>query len=385
MPKSRSCGGPAPVGIGVGRQSGAHIGSGGEPVGVVERCKLGQGQGVDGPLPVRRPVDGAVVAHHQMSVGGGVHVELDARGPELEGPTDGEERRRRRLPGPALVGVGDDAAPEPRIGGAGATAATVASRRMLDHILVDVISQTRRALEDALLQRQAVEERFQVDVFLGDVSWETSYSLPGEEKPPRVRADVSVDWPTWSQSAYRSWSIGEPPEDLPEVVVEITLRLQRLRPCPTSTIVLACLARGEPPHRHRHPGPGRPRGRAGARAGRARPPLRRGDLLPGHHPPGRGGPGGRLHAGRRRPASWPGGWPRCSSAWATSTSSICHPRRRRQRRGPLSRATAARSEEAGVAQPAVAGRPGAGPRSGRSPRRRRARPAGRSSRGRSRG
>ena len=45
------------------------------------------------------------------------------------------------------------------------------------------------ALEDALLQRQAVEERFQVDVFLGDVSWETSYSLPGEEKPPRVRAD----------------------------------------------------------------------------------------------------------------------------------------------------------------------------------------------------
>jgi hypothetical protein len=112
---------------------------------------------------------------------------------------------------------------------------------MLDHILVDVISQTRHALEDALLQRQAVEERFQVDVFLGDVSWETSYSLPGEEKPPRVRADISVDWPTWSQSAYRSWSIGEPPEDLPEVVVEITLRLQRLSAMPDLDIVLACL------------------------------------------------------------------------------------------------------------------------------------------------
>jgi hypothetical protein len=112
---------------------------------------------------------------------------------------------------------------------------------MLDHILVDVITQTRRALEDALLQRQAVEERFQVDVFLGDVSWETSYSLPGEEKPPRVRADVSVDWPTWSQSAYRSWSIGEPPEDLPEVVVEITLRLQRLSAMPDLGMVLACL------------------------------------------------------------------------------------------------------------------------------------------------
>jgi hypothetical protein len=112
---------------------------------------------------------------------------------------------------------------------------------MLDHILVDVISQIRHALEDALLQRQAVEERFQVDVFLGDVSWETSYSLPGEEKPPRVRADVSVDWPTWSQSAYRSWSIGEPPEDLPEVVVEITLRLQRLSQMPDLDDVLACL------------------------------------------------------------------------------------------------------------------------------------------------
>ena len=117
---------------------------------------------------------------------------------------------------------------------------------MLDHILVDVISQTRHALEDALLQRQAVEERFQVDVFLGDVSWETSYSLPGEEKPPRVRADVSVDWPTWSQSAYRSWSIGEPPEDLPEVVVEITLRLQRLSAMPDLDVVLACLPEQSP-------------------------------------------------------------------------------------------------------------------------------------------
>ena len=58
---------------------------------------------------------------------------------------------------------------------------------MLDHILVDVISAIRRSFDEALLQRQAVEERFQVDVFLGDVSWETSYSLPGEEQPPRVR------------------------------------------------------------------------------------------------------------------------------------------------------------------------------------------------------
>ncbi|HLM95317.1 MAG TPA: hypothetical protein VK283_03330 [Acidimicrobiales bacterium] len=117
---------------------------------------------------------------------------------------------------------------------------------MLDHILVDLITQTRASLEDALLQRQAVEERFQVDVFLGDVSWETSYSLPGEEKPPRVRADLSLDWPTWSQSAYRSWSIGEPPDDLPEVVLEITLRVQRLAAMPDLDAVVACLPEESP-------------------------------------------------------------------------------------------------------------------------------------------
>ncbi len=112
---------------------------------------------------------------------------------------------------------------------------------MLDHILVDIISTIRRSFDQALLQRQAVEERFQVDVFLGDVSWETSYSLPGEEQPPRVRADVSVDWPTWSQTSYRSWSIGEPPDELPEIVVEVALRVQRLAEAPDTQMVLRAL------------------------------------------------------------------------------------------------------------------------------------------------
>ena len=117
---------------------------------------------------------------------------------------------------------------------------------MIDHILVDLITAIRRSFDDALLQRQAVEERFQVDVFLGDVSWETSYSLPGEEQPPRVRADLSIDWPTWSQTAYRSWSIGEPPEELPEVVVEVALRIQRLaEPLPPES-VLSVLPRQGP-------------------------------------------------------------------------------------------------------------------------------------------
>src|ERR1700733_8258241 len=117
---------------------------------------------------------------------------------------------------------------------------------VLDHLLVDVISSIRRSFDQALLQRQAVEERSQVDVFLGDVSWETSYSLPGEQQPPRVRADVSVDWPTWSQTSYRSWNIGEPPDELPEVVIEVALRIQRLAVAPDTETVLAALPEENP-------------------------------------------------------------------------------------------------------------------------------------------
>jgi hypothetical protein len=112
---------------------------------------------------------------------------------------------------------------------------------MLDHVFLDVIAAMRRAFSEALLERQAVEERFQVDVLLGDLSWETSYSLPGEGTLPRVRADISLDWPTWSQSAYRSWSIGEPPDDQPELLVEIALRIQRLASAPEPATIVAAL------------------------------------------------------------------------------------------------------------------------------------------------
>jgi hypothetical protein len=103
---------------------------------------------------------------------------------------------------------------------------------MLDHVFTQLVRSHRTAFERALLQRQAVEERFQVDVFLGDVSFETSYSLPGEERPARIRVDTSLDWPTWSQTAYRSWSIGEEPDELPEVLVEIAFRVQGLDQIP---------------------------------------------------------------------------------------------------------------------------------------------------------
>jgi hypothetical protein len=117
---------------------------------------------------------------------------------------------------------------------------------MIDHILMDVISALREAFEGALLEQQAVEERFQIDVFLGDLSFETSYSLPGEGNPPRVRADLSLDWPTWSQSAYRSWSIGESPSDPPELVIEVALRIQRLESPPDPAVVLAVLEQAGP-------------------------------------------------------------------------------------------------------------------------------------------
>jgi len=65
-------------------------------------------------------------------------------------------------------------------------------------------------------------------VFLVDVSFETSYSLPGEERPARIRVDTSLDWPTWSQTAYRSWAIGDDPDEPPEVLVEIAFRVQGL-------------------------------------------------------------------------------------------------------------------------------------------------------------
>jgi hypothetical protein len=119
--------------------------------------------------------------------------------------------------------------------------AGLSSCGVFDHLLVDLIGTVRSSFDRALLQRQAVEERFQVDVFLGDVSWETSYSLPGEEQPPRVRADISLDWPTWSQTSYRSWSIGEPPDELPEVVIEVALRVQRMAEAPDTEKVMTAL------------------------------------------------------------------------------------------------------------------------------------------------
>ena len=117
---------------------------------------------------------------------------------------------------------------------------------MLDHVFTDAIGALRDALENALLERQAFEERFHTDVLLGDLTWETSYGVPGEGLPPRVRADLTLEWPTWSQTAYRSWYIEEELPEAPTIDIEIVLRIQRLVESPDPMRVLNALPRESP-------------------------------------------------------------------------------------------------------------------------------------------
>jgi hypothetical protein len=110
---------------------------------------------------------------------------------------------------------------------------------MLDHVFTDAISALRDAFEAALLERQAFDEHFQVDVLLGDLTWETSYGLPGEGSPPRVVAHVTFDWPTWSQTAYRQWYVDEVLDRQPAIEIEIVFRVQRLDEQPDPATVRA--------------------------------------------------------------------------------------------------------------------------------------------------
>ncbi|NDE58043.1 MAG: hypothetical protein EB010_01310 [Acidimicrobiia bacterium] len=117
---------------------------------------------------------------------------------------------------------------------------------MLDHVFTDVISALRDAFERAFLERQAFEEHFQVDVMLGDVTWETSYGLPGEGLPPRVVAHVTFDWPSWSQTAYRRWYVDEKMEDQPSIEMEVVLRIQRIKDLPDLDLVRAIVPSTSP-------------------------------------------------------------------------------------------------------------------------------------------
>jgi hypothetical protein len=117
---------------------------------------------------------------------------------------------------------------------------------VLDHVFTDGIGALRDAFEGALLERQAFEERFNMDMLLGDMTWETSYGLPGEGNPPRVQADLTLTWPTWAQTAYRSWYIGEPLDEAPRIDIELILRVQRLASPPDPAILLSATPEGSP-------------------------------------------------------------------------------------------------------------------------------------------
>ncbi len=118
---------------------------------------------------------------------------------------------------------------------------------MLDHVFTDAIGALRDALETALLQRSTPDEHFQLDVVTGDTTWETSYGLPGEHTPARIRADISLDWPTWSQSAFRSWLQAEVPDDEPRIDISIVLRIQGLAILPDPAVVTDALPRRSAP------------------------------------------------------------------------------------------------------------------------------------------
>lgn len=112
---------------------------------------------------------------------------------------------------------------------------------MLDHVFTDAIGSLRDALESALLERQALEERLHSDVLLGDVVWETSYAIPGEGNPPRAQADITLTWPTWAQSAYRTWYLESETADQPSIDIDVAFRVQRLQSAPDPAVLLAVL------------------------------------------------------------------------------------------------------------------------------------------------
>lgn len=117
---------------------------------------------------------------------------------------------------------------------------------MLDHVFADAIGALRAALDLAMLERQAVEERFTTDALLGDTRWETSYSIPGEGHPARVQADMTLQWPTWSQTAYRSWFLSGELNDVPAIEAEVVFRAQLLPEPPDASRVLGALPDASP-------------------------------------------------------------------------------------------------------------------------------------------
>ena len=126
---------------------------------------------------------------------------------------------------------------------------------MLDHLFLDTVAALRAALDESLLERAGQDDRLVYDIFTGDLVWETSVSLPGDGDPPRVNADLSMDWPMWSQSAWRGVSAGEAVDDPPEIGIELVFRVQRLARRPLLGDGAVGAARGKPGVRDGQTGP----------------------------------------------------------------------------------------------------------------------------------
>jgi len=117
---------------------------------------------------------------------------------------------------------------------------------MLDHLFLDTVAALKAALDGSLLERTAQDDRLVYDLFTGDMAWETSVSLPGDGDPPRVSADLSLDWPTWSQALWRSIRMGDTVEEAPEIGIEVVFRAQRLASRPELAKVLEVLPEQSP-------------------------------------------------------------------------------------------------------------------------------------------
>ena len=147
---------------------------------------------------------------------------------------------------------------------------------MLDHLFLDTVGALRAALDQSLLEPAGQDDRLVYDLLTGDLVWEATVSLPGDGDPPRVSADISLDWQTWSQSAWRSMSMGEQVEEPPEIGIEVVFRVQRLASGPALAAVLAVLPEESPDIDGDNLGPFGPgdrrslRGTKGASRGRRR-------------------------------------------------------------------------------------------------------------------
>lgn len=95
---------------------------------------------------------------------------------------------------------------------------------MIDNVFLDLIDALKQSLETSMLEQLPNEEHIMLDVFVGDMHFQASYSLPGEINPSNLRVDVDLEWPVWNQSIYKSWALGESEPEPMELGIEISVR-----------------------------------------------------------------------------------------------------------------------------------------------------------------